>query len=163
MGSITLRPLKSNDAEYFMTWGGDPLVTHSLFWDHYTDVEVARKFLKEIAEAHPWFMAICLDGTPIGAITLDQGKFRASKRAELGYVLAKKYWGKGFATEAVSLALKKGFADLELIRIDAYVDPENLGSIKVLERNKFLREGHLSKYVIHRGQIRDRFIYAFFP
>jgi RimJ/RimL family protein N-acetyltransferase len=150
----------SSDAEAFMTWGGDSEVTWSLFWDHYTDVEVARNFLRDVAEKHPWFMAICLDGAPVGAITLDKGKFRASVRAEIGYVISKAHWGQGVTTTAVKLALKKGFKDLDVQRIEALVDPENISSIKVLEKSGFQKEGILKKYVVHRGRIRDRYIFS---
>lgn len=160
MNTITLRPLLSTDVEAFMTWGGDPNVTQSLFWDHYTDIEVARNFMKEVVDKHPWFMAICQDDIPIGAITLDKGKFRASVRAELGYVMAKSFWNRGIATEAIRLATKTGFKDLNIQRIEAYVDPENKGSIRALEKNRFNLEGTLKKYVIHRDRIRDRYLYA---
>lgn len=160
MSTVTLRPLLSSDAEAFMKWGGDKEVTQSLFWDHYTDVESARKFLVEVAENHPWFMAICVEGEPVGAITLDKGKFRASMRAELGYVISKDWWNRKIATKAVAIALQVGFQDLGVQRIDAYVDPDNKGSIRVLEKTGFALEGHLKKYVVHRNEIRDRLIYA---
>jgi len=161
MNKITLRPLMSSDAEAFMKWGGDSEVTRSLFWDHYTDVDTAKKFLSDVAEMHPWFMAICLNGDPVGAITLDKGKFRASVRAELGYVIAKEFWNKGIVSEAVKETLRLGFQDLSIVRIEALVDPENVGSIKVLEKNGFQFEGKLKKYVIHRGQVRDRLLYSY--
>ncbi len=161
MSKIKLKSLTSSDVEFFMEWGGDPEVTRSLFWDHYTDHDSARAFLKNVAESHPWFKGIWVNDTVVGAITLDQGKMRASKRAELGYVIAKKYWNCGYATKAVGLALKTGFSDLGISRIEALVDPGNLASILVLEKNKFTLEGKLAKYVIHRGIIRDRFIYSF--
>jgi [ribosomal protein S5]-alanine N-acetyltransferase len=160
MSSITLRPLVSSDAEAFMAWGGDPEVTQSLFWDHYKDVDSARKFIQDVAEKHPWFMAICLDGVPVGAITLEKGKNRASMRAELGYVIAKSYWNKGITSKAIKLAIQRGFRDLDIQRIEAYADPENKGSVRVLEKNGFSFEGTLKKYVIHRGKIRDRVLYA---
>lgn len=160
MYQVSLRPLKSTDVDAFLTWAGDPEVTWNLFWDHYTDVEVARSFLRDVAEKHPWFMGICLGGIPVGAITLDHGKYRASVRAELGYVISKALWGKGIATAAVKIALEQGFKDLGVQRIEALVDPENTGSIKVLEKSGFEKEGVLTKYVVHRGKIRDRSIYA---
>ncbi len=159
-GIITLRPLRSTDVDAFLTWGSDPEVTQSLFWDPHTDREAAREFLKKVAEPHPWFMAICLDGEPVGAITLDKGSGRAGNRAELGYVLAKKHWGKGIVTQATRMALLRGFEDLGVERIEAWVDPENKGSIKVLESSDMKCEGLLKKYVVHRGQTKDRLIYA---
>ena len=71
MRKILLRQLTSLDIDAFMLWGGDPEVTRPLFWDHYTDKYYARKFLCKVAENHPWFKAISLNGEVIGAITLD--------------------------------------------------------------------------------------------
>ena len=158
--SITLRPLMATDVDAFMSWGGDPDVTKSLFWDHYQRIEDAQDFLKKVAESHPWYMAICINNVPVGGITLDVGKGRAHCRAELGYVIAKAHWGQGVATAAVMLALTKGPAELGVSRIDAFVDPENHGSIKVLKKAGMIEEALLKKYVVHRGQIRDRLLFC---
>jgi RimJ/RimL family protein N-acetyltransferase len=74
--------------------------------------------------------------------------------------LAKAYWGMGIATEAVKQATERGFSDLDIVRIEALVDPENIGSIRVLEKAGFSREAYLKNYVVHRARIRDRIIYA---
>lgn len=158
--SVTLRPLRGTDVEAFMTWAGDPVTTHPLFWDHYTDLAAARAFLIRVAEAHPWFMAVCVAGTPVGAITLDRGEDRAARRAELGYVIARPQTGKGVATAAVRLALARGFQDLDINRIEAFVDPDNVGSVRVLEKAGLIREAHLRDYVLHRREIKDRYVYA---
>ena len=160
---ITLRPLRASDAEAFMSWGGDPLVTESLFWDHYSDIEAAREFLGRVAEAHPWFKAVCIDGKAVGAVTLNKGKAQAAPRAELGYVISKAHWGRGVATRACELALESGFKDLGVFRIEALVDPENSGSVRVLEKVGFKKEGHFRNYLIHRGKIRDRFMFGAYP
>ncbi|WP_437984868.1 GNAT family N-acetyltransferase [Sorangium sp. So ce117] len=157
---VSLRPLCAGDLDAFMTWASDPEVTRSLFWDSYQDRERARRFLADVAESHPWFMAICLDATPVGAITLDRRSGAASCRAELGYVLARGHWGRGITTRAASLALDRGFADLGVARIEAYVDPDNVASMRVLEKAGMVREGHLRCYLMHRGAVRDRYLYA---
>ncbi len=157
---VELRPLLSSDVDHFLTWAGDPAVTKSLFWDHYSDRESAAAFLKSVAESHPWFMAICVNGRPVGAITLDRRTGSGICRAELGYVLAKSLWGQGIATAAAQIAVSRGFNELNVERIEALVDPENLASIRVLENVGLIREGLLKRYLIHRGQLKDRYIYA---
>lgn len=157
--AVTLRALTSHDVDAFLTWASDAAVTQSLFWEPHTDRAKAVEFLKAVAEPHEWFMAICLDGKPVGAITLDKGNGRSENRAELGYVLAKKHWGKGIATEATKLALERGFKDLGVVRIEALVDPENIGSVRVLEKAGMSKEAYLEKYVTHRGRIRDRLVF----
>ncbi|NER32806.1 MAG: GNAT family N-acetyltransferase [Oscillatoria sp. SIO1A7] len=53
---------------------------------------------------------------------------------ELGYMLAKAYWGKGLATEGAKASLKYGFETLKLERIVAVAYPENLASRRVMEK-----------------------------
>jgi len=53
---------------------------------------------------------------------------------EVGYAIHKDCWGKGFATEAAQRVLKYAFEDLDLERVVAVAFPENLGSIKVMQK-----------------------------
>lgn len=161
MTKVSIRPLTGKDAAAFLTWAGDPAVTESLFWDAYRDEKTAKAFLEAVCESHEFFYAICWEGQPVGAVTLDRGKSpRAAHRAELGYVLAKAFWGRGIATAAVQLATARGFQKLALRRIEAFVDPDNVGSYRVLEKAGFKKEALLQKYVTHRGRLRDRLVFA---
>jgi RimJ/RimL family protein N-acetyltransferase len=56
---------------------------------------------------------------------------------DLGYRFMSKYWGQGIATEAARACVKFGFEAMELKKIIAMVLPENLGSIRVLEKLNF--------------------------
>ena len=70
-------------------------------------------------------------GTIQATIFLDQ------QLAYVGYVIFKPFWGQGYATSAV-LYLEKYLAQNHSIsKIEAYVDPQNFASIKVLENNHF--------------------------
>ena len=53
---------------------------------------------------------------------------------ELGYVLAKEYWGQGLATEASLATIKYGFEQVNLERIVAIAHAENLASRRVIEK-----------------------------
>jgi [ribosomal protein S5]-alanine N-acetyltransferase len=53
---------------------------------------------------------------------------------EVGYVLAKAYWGKGLATEIAAASIKYGFEVLQLEKIVAVADPENIASRRVMEK-----------------------------
>jgi len=157
---VTLRNLSSTDTEYFYVWASDPEVAKSMTWDAYSSLNEAKRFLTEVVEKHPWFKAICLDGVPIGSITLSPGKGGAVCRAELGYVLAKAYWGNGIATTAVKKALATGFGDLGVNRIEAFIDPDNIASQKVLVKAEMTCEGLLKNYTVFKGAVRDRYIYG---
>ena len=53
---------------------------------------------------------------------------------EVGYLLAKSHWGRGFATELASASLEHGFATLGLNRIVAVANPDNVASRRVMEK-----------------------------
>jgi [ribosomal protein S5]-alanine N-acetyltransferase len=86
----------------------------------------------------------------IGHATIFQW-IREHRRAEVGYSIQKVEWGKGLATEAVSALLQFAFEAMDLRRIEADVDPRNIGSLRVLEKLGFVREGYLRE----RWQIGD--------
>jgi RimJ/RimL family protein N-acetyltransferase len=84
--------------------------------------------------------------------------------AELAYVLASQYWGKGIGTEAVKLVLGTIFGGMEgLKRLQATVLVGNVASQRVLEKVGFAKEGVLKKYIVHKGKISDVIMYSFVP
>lgn len=157
---VSLKTFSSEAIDDFMEWATDNEVTKYMMWNSYTSISEAENFFANVVEKHPWFKAICLGEKVIGSITLDKGKSFHNCKAELGYVIAKKYWGKGYATQAVNIAIQTAFQDLNIERIEAYVDPANIGSQRVLEKNEFVKEGLLKNCVVHKGLIKDRFLYA---
>jgi ribosomal-protein-alanine N-acetyltransferase len=52
----------------------------------------------------------------------------------LGYRYARKYWGRGYATEAGQAMLRRGFEELQLQRVVAIVDVKNTASERVLQK-----------------------------
>ena len=65
------------------------------------------------------------------------------RRAEVGYALRSDHWGRGLASEAVSLAIDWALRTLDLHRVEADIDPRNEASRRVLERLGFRSEGVL--------------------
>ncbi|MBV9919802.1 MAG: GNAT family N-acetyltransferase [Pseudonocardia sp.] len=63
------------------------------------------------------------------------------RRASLGYDLARRLWGRGLATEALTAVLDHGFDVLGLNRVEAHTDAANASSIRLLQRLGFWREG----------------------
>ncbi|RWR85377.1 Acetyltransf_3 domain-containing protein [Cinnamomum micranthum f. kanehirae] len=160
IGSITLRPFHLSDIDDFMVWVTDDRVSRFCTWDTYTNREDALNYLKEIL-SHPWYRAICIDGRPIGAISIAPGSLSNRCRGELGYVLSSKYWGQGIATVAVKMVINTIFSEWpHLERLEAIVDVDNLGSQRVLEKAGFLREGLLRKYFIQKGRTRDALMFG---
>ena len=153
---ITLRPLDLSDIDAFMVWATDDKVARFCRWDAYTSKADALDFIKNKVIPHPWFRAICLNGQPIGTISVTRNIGNDECRGELGYALGYKYWGKGIATKAVKLVANTIFSEWpHLERLEARVLVENVGSQRVLEKAGFQREGVLRKYMTLKGKTRD--------
>jgi ribosomal-protein-alanine N-acetyltransferase len=68
--------------------------------------------------------------------------------------------GRGIASEAVKLVTTFGFEQLRLHRIEAYVSPDNVGSLRVLEKAGFQKEGLLKRFLFINGEWKDHYYYA---
>ncbi|MCW4011562.1 MAG: GNAT family N-acetyltransferase, partial [Candidatus Bathyarchaeota archaeon] len=82
------------------------------------------------------------------------------RRAEIGYILGKQYWGKGIMTEAIKAALDYGFNEMNLNRIQALIDPRNDASKKVAEKHGFKYEGTFRDYEYEYGDFIDLNMYS---
>jgi len=105
--------------------------------------------------------AIELIGTNqfVGLIALVLSNTKYNK-AEVWYKLDSAYWGKGFATEALSLILQFGFQELKLHRIEAGCAVNNVGSAKVIEKAGMTLEGVKRQVLPLKSGWSDAFSYA---
>ncbi|XP_042516056.1 uncharacterized N-acetyltransferase p20-like [Macadamia integrifolia] len=161
--NISLRPLQLSDLDAFMAWASDDQVSRFCTWNTYTSKEAALNYIKDTVLPHPWYRAICFKNQVVGGISVNKPKSGDdSCRRELAYGLAAKYWGRGIATQAVKLVVSSIFKECPyLIRLEAMVDVDNIGSQRVLEKAGFHKEGVLRKYIIVKGRIVDVVMYSF--
>lgn len=75
--------------------------------------------------------------------------------AEVGYRIAEREQGKGYATAALALLLHEAFGPLGLHRVEAHTTPDNLGSQLVLTKNGFMAEGRCRGYIRVKGVWQD--------
>jgi [ribosomal protein S5]-alanine N-acetyltransferase len=118
----------------------------------------------EIANGASWVILDAPRGDEsdaVGRISLFRG--RSQGVFEVGVVLARAVWGRGFAGDALTAAVGHGFTALGAHRIFADVDPDNTASLRLFERAGFVREGLLRHaWRTHLG-LRDSVILARFP
>lgn len=81
-------------------------------------------------------------------------------RAEIGYVLHPDFQRKGIMQEAIAEVIKFGFQVMKLHSIEANTNPNNTSSIRLLERNKFIREGYFRENYFYNGKFYDSVVYA---
>jgi len=84
----------------------------------------------------------------------------ASARAEIGYVLGQRHWGRGYMREALASLLAFAFNELSLRRLEAEVDPRNTASDRLLRRLGFTHEGLLRQRWVMKGEVKDANVYG---
>ncbi|MFN7117999.1 MAG: GNAT family N-acetyltransferase [Saprospiraceae bacterium] len=92
----------------------------------------------------------------IGFIRMQKENYRA----EVGYMLHFDYQRKGVMQEALAVVIKFGFQAMQLHSIEAVIDPENIASAKLLERNHFIKEGHFKENCYFNDKFRDSVHYS---
>jgi ribosomal-protein-alanine N-acetyltransferase len=162
---LLLRRMNLDDASaIFETYARDPEVTRFLTWHPHRSLDDTRAFLEHAesgwAESREFAWAIVprADGTLVGGIGLRV----EGHRGEFGYTLARKAWGRGYATEAARALVEIALASPRIHRVWAYVDLANVASARVLEKAGLAREGCLRKWYVPSGfgVPRDVWCYA---
>ncbi len=96
----------------------------------------------------------------LGGLTLSNIRYRAACHANLGYWMGVDAANKGYMTRAVGLALPFAFDKLHMQRLHAACLPHNDASIRVLEKNGFVKEGFAEKYLQIDGLWRDHLLFG---
>ncbi len=161
---LLLRPLQESDAEALFDVFADPTVMRYWSSPPWTQIEAAHETiaadLKATSRSYLRLAITVEDGTRfIGTCTLFD-IITTCRRAEIGYALGSGAWGKGYMNEALTALLDYGFAELDLNRVEADIDPRNQASAKTLERLGFKREGLLRERWIVDGEVSDTALYG---
>lgn len=99
-------------------------------------------------------------GRLIGGITLGNIRHGVSQSAHVGYWVGERFAGNGFMVDAVLLVARYSFETLRLHRLEAACIPENIRSVRVLEKAGFQREGLARSFLRINGQWHDHALYA---
>ena len=104
-------------------------------------------------------IALVASGTLLGTCALWNISAQC-RRAEIGFILASRYWGQGYMHEALSALIGYAFAELDLNRVEADTDPRNQRSTRLLRRLGFSQEGLFRERCIVDGEISDAAMYG---
>ena len=162
---LRLRPPAASDAAaIFAAYAQDPQVTRFLLWNPHRDMAETVTFLQGCEAAwregtrFPWVLELPPARQIIGMIELRLSPQHqvgrapddaAQGSADVGYVIARPWWGQGYATEALRAVVDAAFTLPALRRVWAVVDVENLASQRVLEKAGLRRETLLLQHVVH--------------
>jgi RimJ/RimL family protein N-acetyltransferase len=121
--------------------------------------------IERIADPDEWIerkreqggLAIVVDGEVAGGVDVAG---RHPRVGELGYFVLQRFRGRGVASGAASLVVRRALTEEEYVRVQATVEPWNVASQRVLERAGLRREGHLRSFVVYGDRVADAYLYA---
>lgn len=162
---LHLRKMKISDSSSLFKIWSDPEVTKFMNINCFTDENQAKdmiKLLDELSQDNKAirFSIIEIESNEIiGSCGYNSIDFENAK-AEIGYDIARAFWGRGYASEAICSLLDYAFSSLKLNRIEAKVEPANVNSVKVLQKLNFTFEGTLRQYEKVNGKLNDLNMYS---
>ena len=161
---IILRELRKEDAADLLVFRGDaeeqrfnsePLQT----------LEQSVALIEEVRGDYaaqtglPWALTLKSSGRVVGLFGYHHWD-HYHRRADIGYDLARELWGQGLATEALTAAIRFGFSEMQLNRIEAQTIADNEPSTRLLGRLGFALEGTRRSYWDEDGTFHDGAIYG---
>lgn len=150
---LMLRPLKTEDAEeIFQSWATDPEVGRFMRWNLHDSIGVTRAWLAEEEasvmddDSYNWGFVLKENGKLIGCGGLVFSQ--KHEMFEIGYNLARDYWGNGYVTEAAKRIVEFARENLDVSQLFATHAVDNAASGRVLEKIGFIyqNEGMYSSF-----------------
>jgi RimJ/RimL family protein N-acetyltransferase len=162
---LTLRQLRLEDSgdlfgifsdpETMQWWSGPP---HASVDETGLMIERSLELLAR-GDGIEWAVTRTGDDRLIGKVCHHRW-LRTHRRSEIGYVIDRREWRQGIATEAVRAILGFGFEHMSLHSVEAQLDPGNVGSAGLLEQLEFVREGLLRDSFFNGSRFCDTSIYS---
>lgn len=159
------KPVLQDADEIFRKYAQDSEVTKYLTWRPNRNIKETRNFVRaclqawEEGKAFHWVIVRQKDNQLLGMITARVDDYKW----ELGYVLARPYWGSGYMTEAVQKIVDWALKQEGIYRVWSVCDVDNLASARVMEKAGMRREGVLRRWSMHptiSDEPRDSYCYA---
>ncbi|SEW57290.1 GNAT family N-acetyltransferase [Chitinophaga arvensicola] len=163
---LVLRPIEDKDTAALFRHFSKDAVTKYMDIDSFSNISEAShiiQFFRESLEKEEGMRWAITFKEKEEELLGTCGYHKISKvhfKAEIGYDLHPDYWGKGIMKEAISAMLSYGYEELQYNRIEAFVDPENIASSKLLSSLGFRYEGFLRDAFFEKGKFVNAELYS---
>jgi ribosomal-protein-alanine N-acetyltransferase len=168
---VYLRPMTEDDInEDYISWFQDTLVTEYLDTRAIT-VADARDYLRIGRESRSYFMYAVIDRESelhIGNVKIGPVSWLHGTSDLVTVIGRREFWGKGLATEAISIGNQLAFQELGIRKLSGGIADGNIGSVKAYTKAGWIIEARLKGHHLIDGAARDRIVVscfnpAFFP
>ncbi|MEO6304536.1 MAG: GNAT family N-acetyltransferase [Bacteroidia bacterium] len=161
--NFSLRPWSVNDLDSLVKFANNKDIAKFMTdkFPHPYTKENGKQFIEFVIKDAPHhILAITVNDEAIGGIGIHPQTDIQCKNAELGYWLAKPFWGQGIITKAIVQMVDYGFMNFDITRIYARPFGTNTASQRVLEKTGFKLEARIEKSLFKNGEYLDELIYS---
>lgn len=157
---MILRKIGPRDEEDIFAYASDRETTEYVIWNTHQTIADSRAYIQFTLdryakdEAADWGMVLKASGRLIGTISLFAKDF-ISRRAEMGFVIGRPYWGQGLTPEAGASLLKLAFEEMQLHRVECRHFAPNKKSGRVMQKLNMTYEGTAREAIQCRGIFWD--------
>ncbi|GJQ37136.1 MAG: ribosomal-protein-serine acetyltransferase [Anaerolineaceae bacterium] len=164
---LLIRNFNASDLEAFWAYRNDPQVAKFQSWSLPYSREKGEALIREMQDIHTprqgeWLqLALELKetGELIGDVVFGV-KENDARQCSVGFTIASACQKNGFATEAMTALLDYLFEDVDMHRVVADCDTENVGSWKTLEKLGFRREAQFVESFMEGKEYRSEYFYG---
>jgi len=162
---VTIRSVAEPDLADLQKINGDPEVTRFLpyaTWQSHADAQAWLERMRRLSEEQGARQLVIVDNESqrvIGTLLVFKPD-ESSRCVEIGYVVGREHWRRGFASAALNALLDHLFSTAGLRRVEAQVNPANTASTCLLLSLGFVLEGHLRERYEGKGEIHGVDLYG---
>ena len=161
---LILRKYELNDAiGMYNNWATDLLTNRYLSWDNHPNLDFTREIVKSWIEKYDnedeynWVVELKDTNELIGSISVVHYD-KKNSIAEIGYCYGSKFWGKGYASEALRKVIEYLLLEEEIYIVEAKHISGNPASGKVMQKagmklDAILRDRRINKYTKERNDL----------
>lgn len=161
---LILRSWRPGDVNDMYEYARDPEVGPNAGWEPHADKDVSARIIKIFMEKDDvWAIELKESGKVVGSVGIhEDGKRSAGINARMiGYVLSRRYWGRGLMTEAVRRVIRYMFEEMGVDVLSICHYPHNARSRRVIEKCGFVYEGTIRQAGrIYDGTVMDEVCYS---
>lgn len=128
---------------------------------HYSNLRCEYEAFLRLSYFRYWIFRKEDSDAPIGSVCFNNILQGAFHKCMLGYKLGQNFCHQGYMQEALTMLIPLIMKEINLHRIEAYVQPDNAPSVRLLTRLGFTEEGYLQKYAEICGRWTDHLIFSY--
>jgi len=152
---VTVRLLADHDAAAFVALSLESTEFHRKWIKMPTDSAAFRRYLAGFDNENSFCFVVCDSDSIVGSVSVTGIEREPYQRGRLGYGVFEPYANMGYMSFGLNRVIRHAFEDLELHRLEADIQPDNVPSKRLIEKMNFRCEGLSPKFIRINGEWID--------